>query len=65
MTSAQVPGTGLHEATNGTPPASSGSEPIVALNPDDGSYKWHFQNSPHDVWDYDGVNEPVLVNCTL
>ena len=20
-----------------------------ALNPDDGTYKWHFQNSPHDV----------------
>ena len=35
---------------------------IVALNPDDGSYKWHFQNSPHDVWDYDGVNTPVLVD---
>ncbi len=35
---------------------------ILAINPDDGSYKWHFQNSPHDVWDYDGVNEPVLVD---
>ena len=35
---------------------------ILALNPDDGSYKWHFQNSPHDVWDYDGVNEPVLID---
>lgn len=35
---------------------------IVALNPDDGSYKWHFQASPHDVWDYDGVNTPVLVD---
>ena len=37
---------------------------ILALNPDDGCYKWHFQNSPHDVWDYDGVNEPVLVDIT-
>ena len=37
---------------------------ILALNPDDGTYKWHFQNSPHDVWDYDGVNEPVLVDVT-
>ena len=37
---------------------------ILALNPDDGSYKWHFQNSPHDLWDYDGVNEPVLVDIT-
>ena len=35
---------------------------ILALNPDDGTYKWHFQNSPHDLWDYDGVNEPVLVD---
>jgi alcohol dehydrogenase (cytochrome c) len=35
---------------------------ILALNPDDGSYKWHFQNSPHDLWDYDGVNTPVLVD---
>jgi len=35
---------------------------ILALNPDDGTYKWHFQNSPHDVWDYDGVNTPVLVD---
>jgi outer membrane protein assembly factor BamB len=35
---------------------------IVALNPDNGTYKWHFQNSPHDVWDYDGVNEPLLVD---
>ena len=37
---------------------------ILALNPDDGTYKWHFQNSPHDVWDYDGVNEPMLVDIT-
>jgi alcohol dehydrogenase (cytochrome c) len=35
---------------------------ILALNPDDGTYKWHFQNSPHDVWDYDGVNEPMLID---
>jgi alcohol dehydrogenase (cytochrome c) len=35
---------------------------ILALNPDDGSYKWHFQNSLHDLWDYDGVNEPLLVD---
>ncbi len=38
---------------------------ILALNPDDGSYKWHFQNSPHDLWDYDGVNEPLLVDVNL
>ena len=38
---------------------------ILALNPDDGSYKWHFQNSPHDLWDYDGVNEPLLVDINV
>jgi alcohol dehydrogenase (cytochrome c) len=32
----------------------------VAIDPDDGSYKWHYQWTPHDVWDYDGVNENIL-----
>ena len=27
---------------------------VLALNPDDGTVKWHFQFTPHDVWDYDG-----------
>ena len=31
----------------------------LALNPDDGSIKWHFQTTPHDGWDYDGVNELI------
>ncbi|MBG0842896.1 methanol/ethanol family PQQ-dependent dehydrogenase [Ectopseudomonas toyotomiensis] len=31
----------------------------LALNPDDGSIKWHFQTTPHDGWDFDGVNELV------
>ena len=33
---------------------------VVALDPDDGSIKWHYQWTPHDVWDYDGVNENIL-----
>lgn len=33
---------------------------VLALNPDDGSLKWHYQWTPHDVWDYDGVNENIL-----
>lgn len=31
----------------------------LALDPNDGSIKWHFQTTPHDGWDYDGVNELV------
>ena len=33
---------------------------VVALDPDDGSMKWHYQWTPHDLWDYDGVNENIL-----
>jgi alcohol dehydrogenase (cytochrome c) len=33
---------------------------VVALDPDDGSLRWHYQWTPHDEWDYDGVNENIL-----
>jgi alcohol dehydrogenase (cytochrome c) len=33
---------------------------VLALDPDNGSIKWHYQWTPHDVWDYDGVNENIL-----
>ncbi|MGV3772721.1 MAG: PQQ-dependent dehydrogenase, methanol/ethanol family [Verrucomicrobiales bacterium] len=33
---------------------------VVALDPDDGSLKWHYQWTPHDIWDYDGINENIL-----
>ncbi len=29
----------------------------LALNPDNGEIVWHYQTTPHDGWDYDGVNE--------
>ena len=35
----------------------------LALNPDTGAIKFHFQYTPHDVWDYDGVNENILVDA--
>lgn len=31
----------------------------VAIDPDDGKIKWHFQTTPHDGWDFDGVNEVI------
>lgn len=33
---------------------------VLALDPDDGAIRWHYQWTPHDVWDYDGVNENIL-----
>ena len=31
----------------------------IALNPDTGEIKWHYQTTPWEGWDYDGVNELV------
>ncbi|WP_417605801.1 methanol/ethanol family PQQ-dependent dehydrogenase [Primorskyibacter flagellatus] len=33
---------------------------IMARDPDDGMAKWFYQMTPHDEWDYDGVNEMIL-----
>ena len=35
---------------------------VVALDPDTGRLKWHFQFTPHDSYDYDSVQVPVLAN---
>ena len=38
---------------------------VVALNPDTGKLKWHFQFTPHDEHDWDATQIPVLVNETI
>ena len=38
---------------------------IFARNPDTGKAKWAYQKTPHDAWDYDGINENVLVDLTI
>jgi alcohol dehydrogenase (cytochrome c) len=38
---------------------------LVALDPDTGKLKWHFQYSPHDLYDYDAVQTPVLVDANF
>jgi alcohol dehydrogenase (cytochrome c) len=38
------------------------TDSVLALNPDTGEVKWHFQFTPHDVWDYDGNTDLFLVN---
>lgn len=37
----------------------------IALNPDTGKITWHYQETPADVWDYDGVNEKLLVDLKI
>ena len=38
---------------------------IFARNPDTGEAQWAYQMTPHDAWDYDGINESVLVDLTI
>ena len=33
---------------------------IFARKPADGAVAWAYQMTPHDEWDYDGVNENIL-----
>ena len=38
------------------------SNSLLAVNPDTGERLWHFQFTPHDVWDYDGNTQLFLVD---
>ena len=38
---------------------------IFARNPDTGMAKWVYQMTPHDQWDYDGVNEMILTDQSI
>lgn len=37
----------------------------LALEPETGAIKWHYQFTPHDAWDYDGVNELVFADLPI
>jgi alcohol dehydrogenase (cytochrome c) len=39
------------------------SDSILAIDPSTGRLKWHFQYTPHDVWDWDAQQPPVLVDA--
>ncbi|WP_424629839.1 lanthanide-dependent methanol dehydrogenase XoxF5 [Bradyrhizobium sp. SYSU BS000235] len=38
---------------------------IWARDPDTGMAKWVYQMTPHDEWDYDGVNEMILADQNI
>jgi alcohol dehydrogenase (cytochrome c) len=40
------------------------SDSMLALDPATGRLKWHFQYTPHDVWDWDAQQPPVLADLT-
>ena len=60
---------------NGSPWAHSKRSPkggdnlylasIVALNPDTGEYKWHYQETPGDNWDYTSTQPLILADIKV
>ena len=44
------------------PATTQWSMTIMARDADTGMAKWFYQKTPHDEWDYDGVNENILVD---
>ena len=38
---------------------------IIARDVDTGEMVWAFQPTPHDIWDYDAVNENILVDLPI
>ena len=41
------------------------TDSVVALDPDTGEIQWHYQQIPHDVWDYDTAYEMVLLDLEV
>jgi len=39
------------------------SDSILALDLKTGKLKWHYQFTPHDLWDWDATETPVLVDA--
>ena len=40
------------------------SASVVALDADSGRLRWHYQFTPHDDFDWDAAQVPVLVDVT-
>ncbi len=38
---------------------------IVALDPDDGSYRWHYQTTPGETWDYTATQHIMLADLEI
>jgi alcohol dehydrogenase (cytochrome c) len=36
------------------------TDSIIAVDVDSGQIRWHYQCTPHDVWDYDSIAECIL-----
>lgn len=39
------------------------SDCILALDPKTGKLKWYFQSTPHDLWDWDASETPLVIDA--
>ncbi len=38
---------------------------IMAINPDDGTYRWHYQTTPGETWDYTATQHIMVANLRI
>ncbi|OGT74956.1 MAG: alcohol dehydrogenase [Gammaproteobacteria bacterium RIFCSPLOWO2_02_FULL_57_10] len=38
---------------------------IVAINPDDGTYRWHYQTTPGETWDYTATQHIIVADLRI
>lgn len=57
-------GTGNPAPYNATqrPGDNKWTDSMLARNPDDGKVRWAYQQTPHDNWDFDAIQEHILVD---
>lgn len=63
----------IYYGTSNTGPWNASQRPglnlwtsgVFARDPDSGMARWAYVFTPHNEWDYDGVNENVLVNLPI
>ena len=41
------------------------TESVIAIKPKTGELVWHYQFTPNDGFDYDGVNDPILADIEI
>lgn len=41
------------------------SDSLLAVDPETGDLKWYFQFTPHDIWDYDGNTQIILIDVEV
>jgi alcohol dehydrogenase (cytochrome c) len=52
-------------AGEGRPGENLYTASVIALDADSGKLKWYFQETPHDLYDYDSQSGPILLDLNI